>query len=97
VARRPRLPDGSGGRSPRPGSKFSGSVGGGPALAAYGAPVSIRILLIRRLTERRTAVTAQRVAAPRPLYEAEDFGSELTPELKAQEERLRAELERRKA
>ncbi len=33
----------------------------------------------------------------RPIFEAEDFGSEVTPELKAKEERLRAELERRKA
>jgi hypothetical protein len=30
----------------------------------------------------------------RPLFEAEDFGAELTPELRAQEERLRAEVER---
>jgi hypothetical protein len=30
----------------------------------------------------------------RPLFEAEDFGSELTPELRAQEDRLRAEIER---
>jgi hypothetical protein len=29
----------------------------------------------------------------RPLFEAADFGSELTPELRAQEERLRAEVE----
>ena len=29
----------------------------------------------------------------RPLYEAEDFGKEFTPELRAQEERLRTELE----
>jgi hypothetical protein len=28
----------------------------------------------------------------RPVYETEDFGPELTPELRAQEERLRAEL-----
>jgi hypothetical protein len=32
----------------------------------------------------------------RPLFEAEDFGSELTPELRAQEERLRAQLERQR-
>jgi hypothetical protein len=32
----------------------------------------------------------------RPIFEAEDFGSELTPELRAQEERLRAELERQR-
>ena len=30
----------------------------------------------------------------RPVYEAEDFGEEFTPELRAQEERLRAEVER---
>jgi hypothetical protein len=29
----------------------------------------------------------------RPVFEAEDFGQEFTPELRAQEERLRAELE----
>jgi hypothetical protein len=30
----------------------------------------------------------------RPVFEAEDFGAELTPELRAQDERLRAEVER---
>jgi hypothetical protein len=30
----------------------------------------------------------------RPVFEAEDFGKELTPELRAQEERLRAQIER---
>ena len=30
----------------------------------------------------------------RPIFETEDFGEELTPELRAQEERLRAETER---
>jgi len=29
----------------------------------------------------------------RPIFEAEDFGAEFTPELRAQEERLRAQLE----
>jgi hypothetical protein len=29
----------------------------------------------------------------RPVFEAEDFGAELTPELRAQEERLRTQLE----
>ena len=29
----------------------------------------------------------------RPVFEAEDFGEELTPELRAQEQRLRAEVE----
>jgi hypothetical protein len=32
----------------------------------------------------------------RPVFEAEDFGAEFTPELRAQEERLRAEMESRK-
>jgi hypothetical protein len=32
----------------------------------------------------------------RPIFEAEDFGAEFTPELRAQEERLRAEIERQK-
>ncbi len=31
----------------------------------------------------------------RPVFEAEDFGEEFTPELRAQEERLRAELDSR--
>jgi hypothetical protein len=30
----------------------------------------------------------------RPVFEAEDFGAEFTPELRAQEEKLRAEIER---
>jgi len=29
----------------------------------------------------------------RPVFEAEDFGAQLTPELRAQEERLRAGIE----
>jgi len=32
----------------------------------------------------------------RPIFEADDFGKELTPELRAQEERLRAEIERQR-
>jgi hypothetical protein len=32
----------------------------------------------------------------RPIFEAEDFGKEFTPELRAREERLRAEIERQK-
>jgi hypothetical protein len=31
----------------------------------------------------------------RPVFEADDFGEEFTPELRAQEERLRAEIEKR--
>jgi hypothetical protein len=33
----------------------------------------------------------------RPIFEAEDFGAELTPELRAKEDALRAEIEHRKA
>ncbi len=32
----------------------------------------------------------------RPVFEADDFGKELTPELRSQEERLRAEVERQR-
>ena len=32
----------------------------------------------------------------RQVFEAEDFGAEFTPELRAQEERLRAQAEKRK-
>jgi hypothetical protein len=32
----------------------------------------------------------------RPVFEADDFGEEFTPELRAQEERLRAEIERQR-
>jgi hypothetical protein len=32
----------------------------------------------------------------RPIFEAEDFGAEFTPDLRAQEERRRAEVERRR-
>ena len=32
----------------------------------------------------------------RPVFEVEDFGAELTPELRAQEERLRTEVERQR-
>ncbi len=33
----------------------------------------------------------------RPIFEAEDFGAEFTPELRAQEEKLRAEIQRQQA
>ena len=33
----------------------------------------------------------------RPFYEAEDLGAEFTPELRAQEDRIRQEIERKKA
>jgi hypothetical protein len=38
---------------------------------------------------------AEGVLEIRPVFEAEDFGAEFTPELRAQEERQRAEIERR--
>ena len=33
----------------------------------------------------------------RQIFEAEDFGAEFTPELREQEERLRAQIEKQKA
>jgi hypothetical protein len=33
----------------------------------------------------------------RPIFEAEDFGEEFTPELRAQEERLRDQIDRQRA
>ena len=33
----------------------------------------------------------------RPVFEAEDFGEEFTPEMRAKEEKLRAEIERRQS
>jgi hypothetical protein len=33
----------------------------------------------------------------RPIFEAEDFGAEFTPELREQEERLRDQIEKQKA
>jgi hypothetical protein len=33
----------------------------------------------------------------RPIFDAEDFGADLTPELRAQEERLRREIERQRS
>jgi hypothetical protein len=38
----------------------------------------------------------QSVIEIRPVYEADDFGKEFTPELRAQEERLRTEVERKR-
>lgn len=45
---------------------------------------------------KRAPFTGGEEVEIRPVFEAEDFGAELTPELREQEERLRAEAERRK-
>lgn len=45
---------------------------------------------------KRAPFTGGEEVEIRPVFEAEDFGAELTPELRQQEERLRAEAERRK-
>ena len=45
---------------------------------------------------KRAPFTAGEEVEIRPVFEAEDFGAELTPELREQEERLRADAERRK-
>jgi len=41
--------------------------------------------------------TEEAVVEIRPIFDAEDFGKELTPELRAKEEQLRAELARRRS
>jgi hypothetical protein len=46
---------------------------------------------------KRSPFDGGAVVEVRPVFEAEDFGAELTPELRAQEERLRKEVEKRKA
>jgi len=38
-------------------------------------------------------LSGESVLEIRPIFEAEGFGKELTPELRAQEQRLRAEIE----
>jgi hypothetical protein len=40
--------------------------------------------------------SGQWVLEIRPIFEAEDFGKEFTPELRVQEQRLRAEIERQR-
>ncbi|HUY88832.1 MAG TPA: YciI family protein [Pirellulales bacterium] len=45
---------------------------------------------------KRAPFTGGEEVEIRPVFEAEDFGAELTPELREQEERLRAESEKRK-
>jgi len=41
--------------------------------------------------------TEEAVVEIRPIFDAEDFGKELTPELRAKEEQLRAEVARRRS
>jgi hypothetical protein len=45
---------------------------------------------------KRAPFTGGEEVEIRPVFEAEDFGAELTPELREQEERLRAESEKRR-
>jgi hypothetical protein len=40
--------------------------------------------------------TGESIIEIRPFYEAEDFGAEFTPELRAQEERVRAQIDDRR-
>jgi hypothetical protein len=42
------------------------------------------------------AISVESELEIRPFYEAEDFGAEFTPELRAQEERLREEIAAKK-
>jgi len=84
--------------------RFSGTkrtVVDGPFAEAKELVAGYWIWQVRSIEE--AAEWARRIPNPtgeegeveiRPIFEAEDFGKELTPELREQEERLRAETER---
>ena len=84
--------------------RFSGTkrtVVDGPFAEAKELVAGYWIWQVRSIEE--AAEWARRIPNPtgdegeveiRPIFEAEDFGKELTPELRQQEERLRAETER---
>jgi len=59
---------------------------------SFGGGRSLRNLWTSGLRQRQLG----RLAPLRRVFEAEDFGPARTPELREQEERLRAELEQRK-
>ncbi len=81
--------DGSGGRT----------VVGGPFAATEELVAGFWIWRVRSLDEAigwlKRAPFQEGEVEIRPIFEADDFGAELTPELRAREERLRAELEAR--
>src|SRR5690606_857638 len=61
-------------------------------------PVKSREEALGRARRRPAPMAgAASVLEIRPVFEADDFGAEFTPELRAQEDRLRVELERQQA
>jgi len=68
-------------------------VKAGVLLAGEGLHPSARGKRVHFSGSQRTVIDGDSEIEIRPLFEAADFGAELTPELRAQEERLRAEVE----
>ena len=84
--------------------KFSGSqrtVTDGPFAESKELVAGYWLWQVRSIDEavewlKRAPFDAGVEVTIRPVFEAEDFGKELTPELRAKEERLRAEVERQR-
>ena len=69
-----------------------------PAVQKHVAVLEEAGLVTKQRRGRESLVTGDIEAEIRQVFEAEDFGAALTPELQAQEERLRAQAgERAKA
>jgi hypothetical protein len=85
--------------------KFSGgkhSVTDGPFTEAKELIAGFWLWQVRSMEEaiewlKRSPFDGGTEIEVRQVFEAEDFGAELTPELKEQEERLRKQVERQKA
>ncbi len=60
-------------------------------------PVPFGLPAASRYRGKSTSRGQEGYRSTRPVLEADDFGEEFTPELRTQEERLRAEIERRKS
>jgi hypothetical protein len=77
----------------RPEALVRVQIVGGVMWIAYGALVHATPVVAANLLV--VAAAGWKIWRP-PVFEAEDFGKEFTPELRAQEERLRAEVERQR-
>ena len=83
--------------------RFSGgqsTVADGPFTGSQDSVCGFWILKVRSVDEalvriRRAPLDSGAEVELRPIFEAEDFGAEFTPELRAQEERQREEMARR--
>jgi hypothetical protein len=82
--------------------RFSGSertVTGGPFAQTRELVAGFWLWQVRSMDEavawlKRAPFDEETEVEIRPVFEADDFGKEFTPELRAQEERIRAEVER---